>query len=783
MLMPIVGEPAVATRLPRPRAFGTVGVVLAVVLSSLLVPSTVVLPAVSRMAADLAQLPRVLAYRAGQTDTSVRLAAAGAELLVTTTADELNTDGDCSLREALRAANADIAVDGCGAGRGADILRLPAGIYTLTRPGGDEDAAATGDLDITAPLTVSGAGPATTIVDANALDRLLEVFDVAVTLSGLTLRNGLLADDTSSGQASGIQSSGMLTLTNSAVTGNRIASVAVEAYTVAGISNSGALTMTRSTVSGNTAPYDGGSIGGIYNRGSLTVTDSSIDDNFGGLGGIRNEGTLSVTSSALRRNEAGAGGGIFNATSGTLTLSDSTISGNGGTDPIGGQGGGILNFGSATITQSTISGNSVRNGGGGIANYGVLYIANSTISDNQGRDAGAGIDNAGGTLVIANSTITANRAVFVGGAGLSGTATVANSIIAGNQDGDPGDCVGTLTSLGHNLIGNTQDCVLLGDTTGNLLNTDPQLGPLHANGAAPPTYALLPTSPAVDAGAPYLPGSDDGACTAADQRGIARPQDGNHDGRARCDIGAYELVLPLSAYALNDRNELLQFDPARPERIIARTRVMGLPARERLVGIEIRPSTGELYAVGAASRLYRLDPRSGRATALGSGAFTPLLDGRVFGLDVNPNTDELHTVSDTGQHLRLDLDTGVVLGVDPVLRYVYHDAGAGRVPALDGAAFTAADVPMLYLLDSARDALVHASGRELFTIATLSTPIEPLVGFEIGPQGIPYAVLRAADGIAGAVLATIDVRTGRLAVIGRIGQGELLRGLAIATPR
>jgi len=87
--------------------------------------------------------------------------AQAAAIVVTTTQDELNSDGDCSLREAITAAN-------------ADTITLPAGTYTLAIPGADEDGNATGDLDITSDLNVSGAGADTTVVDGNALDRAFE---------------------------------------------------------------------------------------------------------------------------------------------------------------------------------------------------------------------------------------------------------------------------------------------------------------------------------------------------------------------------------------------------------------------------------------------------------------------------------------------------------------------------------------------------------------------------------------------------------------------------------
>ena len=92
--------------------------------------------------------------------------AAGATINVNTTDDELNADSDCSLREAVQAANTDIAVDGCTAGSGADTIVLPAGTYRLTLAGADENGNASGDLDILSDVTIEGAGAATTKIQA-----------------------------------------------------------------------------------------------------------------------------------------------------------------------------------------------------------------------------------------------------------------------------------------------------------------------------------------------------------------------------------------------------------------------------------------------------------------------------------------------------------------------------------------------------------------------------------------------------------------------------------------
>src|SRR5262249_43099092 len=155
--------------------------------------------------------------------------------------------------------------------------------------------------------------------------------------------------------------------------------------------------------------------------------------------------------------------------------------------------------------------------------------------------AGGGIH--AGALTLLNITVTDNDANSGGGVFLpsGGVSSVRNSIIAGNLvdlDGSGPDVSGAFTSAGHNLIGDGSGATgFTNGTNGDMVGTaddpiDPRLGPLAFNGGPTRTHALLAGSPAIDRGDTAAPGSD--------QRGVARPHDGDGDGSRIADIGAFE---------------------------------------------------------------------------------------------------------------------------------------------------------------------------------------------------------------------------------------------------
>ena len=186
----------------------------------------------------------------------------------------------------------------------------------------------------------------------------------------------------------------------------------------------------------------GGGGGGIFNVGTLTLSNSTVSgnnaDEIGGGIYNANGGTAMLTNITVSGNDVGVdGGGIFSG--GTLTLTNSTVTGNNAGDDAGG----IFNVtgGTMTLTNSTVSGNNAGDGGGGIRNSGTLTLTNSTVSGNNAGGDGGGIYNFLGTANSFNSTITDNRSdAGLSGTGIGGgvhndaaaTFTFQNTILAGN---------------------------------------------------------------------------------------------------------------------------------------------------------------------------------------------------------------------------------------------------------------------------------------------------------------------------------------------------------------
>ena len=377
-----------------------------------------------------------------------------------------------------------------------------------------------GDMSITHVLAIASSGELTlheTTISGNPSNA--DAWDQEI---GGILNYGLLTLNKSKivncRYAPGIfNDGGTVTLITSAVSNNRFNSHG------GGIENvSGTIALVNSVVSENAGDFRGG---GISNRGTAVLINSAVSDNWisyeGNGGGIKNYGELMLIASRVSNNRADFSGGLSNE--GVAHLINTSVFGNTAYSdyyPGGGGGGGIGNSATLTLTNSTISGNNAGYGAG----------INQYIRAETDRR----------TLTLVNSTMTGNVANVGGGGGLSlnagATVTLKRSLISGNTaDSGPeihNDGAQIIADY-YNLFGHDGDAGVVGFTPGprDIVASVPVadiLLPLADNGGRSLTHALAINSPALDAIAANA------ECPATDQRGAVRPQG------AGCDIGAFE---------------------------------------------------------------------------------------------------------------------------------------------------------------------------------------------------------------------------------------------------
>lgn len=402
-----------------------------------------------------------------------------------------------------------------------------------------------------------------------------------IAADSVTLLGSTVSDNSANGSGGGISAWGDVTLTNSTVSSNSAVGSG------GGIDAFGNVTLTQSTVSDNSTEGNHAHGGGIFAIGRLTLSESSVTGNWtvgessygGGIysKGIDSEGDyggeasdVTLADSTVNGNwtegYSARGGGIF--IRGNLTLTESSITGN-WTEGDLAKGGGIYSSdgdyggevsegdgaGELNLINSTVNGNYTTGkyaDGGGIFTRGALTLTQSTVSGNstEGEHAdGGGIysaygdaDGDYGGLVITDSTVTDNHAVHATSLGggvfqldqsYDHALAISGSIVAGNTAGGGGNDLvkdpESILTANFSLIGTG----ITPDAGGNNIVTDnPLLAPLANNGGPTPTHALLPGSPAINAGAPILAIDPE----AFDQRGLGFPRVVG----GRYDIGAFE---------------------------------------------------------------------------------------------------------------------------------------------------------------------------------------------------------------------------------------------------
>lgn len=385
---------------------------------------------------------------------------------------------------------------------------------------------------------------------------------------------GRIVNNDASNSGGGLYATGSaITLTNVTIGGtgaNQHNSIGATGLNGAGMylnSNTQALLNNTTLISNTLSNSSTGYAGGIYVRdGSvLTATNSRIEQHFlpstfdgRGAGLYLYDATVNLNNTQVLSNTvANLGGGVrlfgtskLNLTGGSSFVNNKALNGEGGAIAAANSteinatdvtfqsnyastiGGAISMVGTLNILNSTFLVNTAGSHGGGLRTSGVVTVTNSTFSGNHANNNGGGIAYLG-PLSLFNDTLSSNSAGLQGGnlykePGGS-VATLKNNIV---DSGSPNNCSDAVVSQGNNLE-SANSCGLA--TGVDLINVNPLLGSLQDAGGLTRVQPLLDSSPAIDAG------TNTGAPT-TDQRGVSRPQDGNNDGNAITDIGAYEYV-------------------------------------------------------------------------------------------------------------------------------------------------------------------------------------------------------------------------------------------------
>ena len=444
-----------------------------------------------------------------------------APIIVNTTADELNSDGDCSLREAVEAMETSTTVDQCLFNAGNSTILVPTGTYNFLAA-----------IELSVPMTIAklsirGGGPLKVIFDGGSTSRIFEISS-DVTLRNLTLQNGYSSSV-----------GGALTISGPPpIRGGSQPAVVLDTVEVL-----------------NSRAETGG--GGIFATSvTLEITRSRIATNVVEAPGVRGSSGLMM-----------GGGYVGDA---ELTMTDSIVAYNSvlATGSSIAAGGGLTILGSNnSLSRVTVHGNVVESdGAAATAAGGGIYVAgpenleatNIVVSQNRATGRNDGVAYAGGigadeasvrgvptpVMALLSSTVFANRATTSEG-GVAGPVIVGSSIVVGNTAPTEANCnsEGDITSWGFNLLE-------LGDPDCPSSPTDQTveapnfyLGMLAFNGGAVPTHRLLPGSPAINGLDAEIRQGDRpnkgsfASCPETDARGFSRAEGGS-----LCDIGSYEVT-------------------------------------------------------------------------------------------------------------------------------------------------------------------------------------------------------------------------------------------------
>lgn len=243
----------------------------------------------------------------------------------------------------------------------------------------------------------------------------------------------------------------------------------------------------------------------------------------------------------------------------------------------------------------------------------------------------------------------------------------------------------------------------------------------------------------------------------------------------------------LIFYALGEGNKLDKFRSDDSDELLNSAIITGLQQDEKIMAIDFRPATGQLYGLGSTSRIYVINPQTGIALAIGTGPFTPALSGTIAGFDFNPTVDRIRIVTNTGQNLRLNPETGVIAATDLPINAVTN-AMVTSV-AYDNN-FAGAATTTLFDIDVTTDKLYRQNppnNGTLEEIGSLQYNFEGEGGFDIAPPDVSnyfqtsYKALAIYQVNKKSALFSIDLVTGKARKIEKFNRSLKYYGIAIPT--
>lgn len=221
----------------------------------------------------------------------------------------------------------------------------------------------------------------------------------------------------------------------------------------------------------------------------------------------------------------------------------------------------------------------------------------------------------------------------------------------------------------------------------------------------------------------------------------------------------------LNAFGLTTTNELVAFNAKSPATFSSKIAVSGLGTGEKLLSIDFRPATGELYAVSDASKFYVINTQTAAARSIG-GAFTPAISGAIASIDFNPTVDRIRLVTNTGQNLRLNPETGAVAATDGSIVTTSSITGVAYTNSKSGATSTT-----LYDIDATSGKLFKQNppnNGTLEEVGSLGFTFTGQAAFDISPDN--SAALMSATSGTMSNLYKVNLETGKAENLGALSQ-------------